>query len=86
MWLDLADEMGVLVVGSPALECMRLPLSSPYLPARVEREIRETLRAGGAWQGELRNRRADGEIDSTRNDHQRRPHGGRGHDGRLDHH
>jgi len=27
MWLDIADEMGVLVVGSPALECMRLPLS-----------------------------------------------------------
>ena len=43
MWLDLADEMGVLVVGSPALECMRLPLSTPYLPARVEREIRETV-------------------------------------------
>ena len=43
MWLDLADEMGVLVVGSPVLECMRLPLSTPYLPARVEREIRETV-------------------------------------------
>lgn len=43
MWLDLADEMGVLVVGSPAIECMRLPLSTPYLPARVEREIRETV-------------------------------------------
>jgi hypothetical protein len=43
MWLDLADEMGVLVVGSPALECMRLPLSTPYLPARVEREIRESV-------------------------------------------
>ena len=42
-WLDLADQMGVLVVGSPALECMRLPLSTPYLPARVEREIRETI-------------------------------------------
>ena len=25
MWLDLADEMGVMGVGSPALECMRLP-------------------------------------------------------------
>ena len=42
-WLDLADEMGVLVVGSPALECMRLPLSTPYLPARVEHEIREAV-------------------------------------------
>ncbi|TWT84061.1 Beta-glucuronidase [Planctomycetes bacterium CA13] len=43
MWLDLADELGVLVVGSPALECMRLPLSTPYLPARVEREVREAV-------------------------------------------
>ena len=43
MWLDLADEMGVLVVGSPALECMRLPLSSPYLPSRVENEVRQTI-------------------------------------------
>jgi len=42
-WLDLADEMGVLVVGSPALECMRLPLSTPYLPARVENELREAV-------------------------------------------
>jgi hypothetical protein len=43
MWLDLADEMGVLVVGSPALECMRLPLSTPYLPSRVEHEIRQAI-------------------------------------------
>lgn len=43
MWLDLADEMGVLVVGSPALECMRLPLSAPYLPARVENEVRNSI-------------------------------------------
>lgn len=43
MWLDLADEMGILVVGSPALECMRLPLSTPYLPKRVENEVRETI-------------------------------------------
>lgn len=43
MWLDLADEMGVLVVGSPVLECMRLPLSTPYLPSRVEHEIRKTV-------------------------------------------
>jgi beta-galactosidase len=42
-WLDLADEMGVLVVGSPALECMRLPLSTPYLPSRVENEVREAV-------------------------------------------
>ena len=43
LWLDLADEMGVLVVGSPALECMRLPLSTPYLPSRVENEVRQAI-------------------------------------------
>lgn len=42
-WLDLADEMGVLVVGSPALECMRLPLSTPYLSKRVENEVTQTI-------------------------------------------
>ena len=44
MWLDLADEMGIMVVGSPALECMGLPLSSPYLPSRVIREVEQTIR------------------------------------------
>ena len=43
MWLDLADEMGVLVVGSPALECMQLPFSTPYLPIRVENELRSAI-------------------------------------------
>ena len=43
MWLDLADEMGVLVVGSPALECMGLPLATPYLPGRVKNEISQTV-------------------------------------------
>jgi len=43
MWLDLADEMGVMVVGSPVLECMSLPLSTPYLPWRVENEIRQSV-------------------------------------------
>ena len=43
MWLDLADEMGVLVVGSPALECMTLPVSTPYLPKRVEHEVRQAI-------------------------------------------
>ena len=42
-WLDLADEMGVLVVGSPALECMQLPFSTPYLPMRVENEVRKAI-------------------------------------------
>lgn len=43
MWLDLADEMGILVVGSPALECMALPLSTPYLPMMVENEITQAI-------------------------------------------
>jgi len=42
-WLDLADEMGVLVVGSPALECMTLPRATPYLPARVKNEISQAV-------------------------------------------
>lgn len=42
-WLDIADEMGILVVASPALECMTLPRSTPYLPMRVENEIREAV-------------------------------------------
>jgi len=43
-WLDLADEMGVMVIGSPALECMDLPVSTPELPKRVKFEIAQTIR------------------------------------------
>ena len=43
MWLDLADEMGVLTVGSLAVECMTLPKSTPYLPSRVENELRQSI-------------------------------------------
>lgn len=43
IWLDIADEMGILVVGSPALECMTLPVSTPYLPRRVEHEVRQAI-------------------------------------------
>ena len=42
-WLDLADEMGVLVVGSPALECMDLPVNTPDLPNRVIAELKQTI-------------------------------------------
>ncbi len=42
-WLDLADEMGVLVIGSPALECMDLPVSTPDLPNRVIAELKQTI-------------------------------------------
>ncbi|SET75438.1 glycoside hydrolase family 2 protein [Thalassotalea agarivorans] len=43
-WLDLADEMGVMVIGSPVLECMDLPVNTPDLPRRVNFEITETIR------------------------------------------
>ena len=43
MWLDLADEMGVLTVGSLAVECMDLPAESARLPAWVENEVRESI-------------------------------------------
>jgi len=42
-WLDLADEMGIFVVGSPALECMDLPVSTPDLPNRVINELTQTI-------------------------------------------
>ena len=35
-WLHLADSIGVLTVGSMAIECMDMPIESPYLPQRVE--------------------------------------------------
>jgi len=43
-WLDLADEMGIMVIGSPALECMDLPVSTPDLPRRVLDEISMTIK------------------------------------------
>ncbi len=44
MWLDLADEMGVLTVGSLAIECMDLPAESANLPGWVANEVRESIR------------------------------------------
>ncbi len=44
MWLDLADEMGVLTVGSLAIECMDLPVESARLPGWVENEVRGSIR------------------------------------------
>ncbi|MCX6905498.1 MAG: hypothetical protein NTW03_18880, partial [Verrucomicrobia bacterium] len=44
MWLDLADEMGVLTVGSLAVECMDFPVESARLPGWVENEVRESIR------------------------------------------
>jgi len=43
MWLDLAEEMGVLTVGSLAIECMDFPAESACLPAWVENEVRQTI-------------------------------------------
>ncbi|QBY04221.1 hypothetical protein E2K93_07395 [Thalassotalea sp. HSM 43] len=43
-WLDLADEMGVMVIGSPVLECMDLPVNTPDLPNRVINEIAKTIK------------------------------------------
>lgn len=42
-WMDLADEMGVMLIGSPVVECMDLPVSSPDLPGRVMYEIRQSI-------------------------------------------
>lgn len=43
MWLDLADELGVLTVGSFAIECMDFPVESPRLSGWIENEIRESI-------------------------------------------
>jgi hypothetical protein len=43
MWLDLCNEMGMMTVGSLVVECMERPLSTPYLPYRVENELRQSI-------------------------------------------
>ena len=43
MWLDLCDQMGVLTVGSIAIECMHRPIATPSLPEMVEIEVRESI-------------------------------------------
>ena len=43
MWLDLADSLGVMTVGSPAVECMDFPYESAQLAHWIEKEIRETI-------------------------------------------
>ena len=49
MWLDLCDEMGMLTVGSLVVECMERPLSTPYLPYRVENELRQSVLRDRNW-------------------------------------
>jgi len=43
MWLDLCDEIGVMTVGSMAIECMDFPFESARLPGWAENEIRESV-------------------------------------------
>ena len=43
MWLDLADEMGVLTVGSLAIECMKRPIDSLSLSGWIENEVRQSI-------------------------------------------
>ncbi|MHC4537294.1 MAG: glycoside hydrolase family 2 protein, partial [Planctomycetota bacterium] len=43
MWLDLCDEIGVMTVGSMAIECMDFPFESARLPVWVENEVRESI-------------------------------------------
>jgi beta-galactosidase len=47
MWLDLADEMGVLTVGSMVVECMDFPADWARLAGWVENQVRESIRR--AW-------------------------------------
>lgn len=44
MWLDLCDEMGVLVIGGLPIECMRQwPTVTPQMPERIENEVRSAI-------------------------------------------
>jgi len=43
MWLNLADSLGMMTVGSMAIECMDFPSESAHLPKWVENEVRESI-------------------------------------------
>jgi hypothetical protein len=44
MWLDMCDEMGVMVIGSLPIECMRRwPTVTPHLRDRIENEVRSAV-------------------------------------------
>jgi len=43
MWLDLCDSLGMMTVGSLVVECMNRPIPTPYLPDRVENELRRSI-------------------------------------------
>jgi hypothetical protein len=43
-WLDLCDEMGVLVIGGLPIECMhQWPTVTPDMPRRIEHEVRSAI-------------------------------------------
>ncbi|VGO11958.1 Beta-galactosidase [Pontiella desulfatans] len=43
-WLDLCDEMGVLVIGGLPIECMKQwPTVTPDMPRRIEHEVRAAI-------------------------------------------
>ena len=43
-WLDLCDEMGMMVIGSMPLQCMNnWPTVTPYLSERIENEVRSAI-------------------------------------------
>ena len=43
-WLDLCDELGVMVMGGIPIECMnRWPTVTPQLPERIENEVRSAI-------------------------------------------
>lgn len=43
MWLDLCDSLGIMTIGSLAVECMGKPIATPQLPQRVMNELRESI-------------------------------------------
>ena len=44
MWLDLCDELGVLVIGGLPIECMRRwPTITPHVRDRIENEVRSAI-------------------------------------------
>ena len=44
MWLDMCDEMGVMVIGGMPIECMRLwPTVTPHLRDRIEQTVRSAI-------------------------------------------
>ncbi|MEN8115631.1 MAG: sugar-binding domain-containing protein [Bacteroidota bacterium] len=45
MWFNLCDSIGMLTVGSLAVECMTRPISTSRLPFVVENELRKTILA-----------------------------------------